>query len=369
MAERHRYMNEFNQLYHSSAYTLKKWQIMIRRGLVWLFCRRVYGMNLLFIYHYPSTIQYRDQLYRFITKLYFGVRIMYKEINKVEILGHDVMRITLGRDSFRWKAEQHAFISAPSISSSPQESHPFSIVNVPTEQSNEAIFLIRVHSGFTRRLRNYLTSDECQGVPLYLEEPYGTPHSLDSHSAVLLLAGDTDVTFTLGHFLQILANTHQGESAVKRLHLVWHIRHAEEVEWISPLLNLTVEQRNEQANINIGVYVTKSHSSDEPLPSDGISNRLEAIVPRPQRSFGRGMGRHGLTTAAAELIVWRRGRADLNLVVKEDAQRSKDPMNVSVCGPVQLLQAAKKAVWEVSIMKAMVDGLVTIDFFEETLGA
>nr|ODN88978.1 hypothetical protein L203_02384 [Cryptococcus depauperatus CBS 7841] len=293
------------------------------------------------------------------------------------------MRITLGRDSFRWKAEQHAFISAPSISSSPQESHPFSIVNVPTEQSNEAIFLIRVHSGFTRRLRNYLTSDECQGVPLYLEEPYGTPHSLDSHSAVLLLAGDTDVTFTLGHFLQILANTHQGESAVKRLHLVWHIRHAEEVEWISPLLNLTVEQRNEQANINIGVYVTKSHSSDEPLPSDGISNRLEAIVPRfirPQMNNGcftctpdtpsdESMGRHGLTTAAAELIVWRRGRADLNLVVKEDAQRSKDPMNVSVCGPVQLLQAAKKAVWEVSIMKAMVDGLVTIDFFEETLGA
>ena len=41
---------------------------------------------------------------------------------------------------------------------------------------------------------------------------------------------------------------------------------------------------------------------------------------------------------------------------------------MTVCGPVQLLQSAKKAVREVSTMEATREGLTSIDFFEETLG-
>ncbi|WWC95890.1 hypothetical protein V866_002757 [Kwoniella sp. B9012] len=328
---------------------------------------------------------------------------------KIELLDHDVMRITIRRDNFHWKAGQHAFISAPSISGLPHESHPFSIANVPTEMTNEAYFLVRVHSGFTKRLRTSLSSDLTTNIPLYIEGPYGYPHSLDSYSTVLLLAGGTGVTFVLGHFLQILQNLRKGKSAVKKLHLVWHIRHSEDIEWIAPLLNQGIQDSLEvqsDIEITIDIYVTKTHSSDEPWPPEldihlnDVNQALHSIGPRilqlrEQEQWDDGcrtctpvtpivesrdepillpkrqvvLGRFGLSAETAEKVNWRKGRADLRKVVKADAESSVGPMNVSVCGPVQLLQASKAAVREVSNMKSCMEGMGSIDFFEETLGA
>ncbi|ODN74378.1 hypothetical protein L202_06789 [Cryptococcus amylolentus CBS 6039] len=335
---------------------------------------------------------------------------------QVELLDHDVMRITINRRNWSWKAGQHAFISAPSISLSPHESHPFSIANVPTPSSNDAIFLIRIHSGFTKRLRLALGGDVERGVRMYVEGPYGYAHSLDGYEAVLLLAGGTGVTFGSGHMLQILQNAKEGGSAVKHLHLVWHIRHPEDIEWLAPLLNLAASlSAQSEIELRVDVYVTKSHASDEPLPPNGISERLAAmapdylrerfdearipltpfgaepgtpgtmgggesrdetiLLPKPlppmmsgTREMGR-VGRFGLTGEAASLVKWHRGRADLGSIVEEDARACEGAMNVSACGPVQLLQSAKKAVKEVSTMRATRDGLASIDFFEETLGA
>ncbi|OCF43978.1 ferric reductase transmembrane component 4 [Kwoniella heveanensis CBS 569] len=330
--------------------------------------------------------------------------------SKIELLDHDVMRVSIRRDNFHWKAGQHGFISSPSISSSPHESHPFSIANVPTESSNEAVFLIRVHSGFTKRMRTALSSDQSNSIPLYLEGPYGYAHNLDSYSTVLLVSGGTGVTFVLGHFLQILASVRAGTSAVKKLHLVWHIRHAEDIEWIASLLNQGLLDPPDSMNIVIDVFVTKSHASDEPWPPEMDLNLTETLhheIPRllhlrnednynnNRGSWDEGcrtcspntpmtesrdenlflpkratiLGRYGLMADAAEKIRWRRGRADLKKIVEEDAGACVGCMNVSVCGPTQLLHATKKAVREASNYESSMRGLPSIDFFEETLGA
>ncbi|KAK8858407.1 hypothetical protein IAR55_002634 [Kwoniella newhampshirensis] len=345
----------------------------------------------------------------------------------IELLNHNVMRVTIRRDGFKWKAGQHAFIAAPSITSSPHESHPFSIANVPTETSNEAIFLIRVHSGFTKRLLQALDSGLTDSVPLYLEGSYGYPHSLDSYSTVVLVAGGTGVTFTSSHLLQILANARKGISAVRHLHLVWHIRHAEDIEWIAPLLNQAAEDIPPHMDVVVDVYVTKSRSANEPWPDEhlsyehahehehghqhaharGLGDRLLAevasggarrilqlrgadeagwdegcgtCVPSTPMTESRDeaiflpkqnvmVGRYGLTLEASEIVRWNRGRAKLDEIIAEDAREAEGPMNVSVCGPVQLLHATKKAVREISTMKSSREGLTSIDFFEETLGA
>ncbi|WWC88863.1 uncharacterized protein L201_003778 [Kwoniella dendrophila CBS 6074] len=348
---------------------------------------------------------------------------------RIEMLDHDVLRVKITRDNFHWKAGQHAFISAPSISGLPHESHPFSIANVPTDISNEAYFLIRVHTGFTKRLHAALTSDLTTNIPLYIEGPYGYPHSLDSYSTVLLVAGGTGVTFVCGHFLQILQNVKKGKSAVKKLHLVWHIRHAEDIEWIAPLLNQGIQDSlEEDIDVVIDIYVTKTHSSDEPWPPElpvpelnmnnfnmnlnSINETLNEVGPRilalrnsenvnnesrnrnswdegcrtcapttPLNTESRDEGsiylpkrqivlaKYGLSSQTAEKVNWKKGRAKLNKIIQNDAESSDGPMNVSVCGPVQLLQAAKSAVREASNMKSCMEGLSSIDFFEETLGA
>ena len=98
---------------------------------------------------------------------------------------------------------ESSFLSCPSVSTSPHETHPFSIANMPNDR-DEAVFLIRVHSGelsvewespsscpgFTRRLRDRLSGEVTTDIPVYLEGPYGSSHALSSYSTVVLVAGE-----------------------------------------------------------------------------------------------------------------------------------------------------------------------------------
>ncbi|WVQ76889.1 hypothetical protein IAR50_006563 [Cryptococcus sp. DSM 104548] len=420
--------------------------------LIWALDRLLRFVKVLYINKISPFIQYCRN-----AKKCKGVQRGLERGVRVELLEHDVMRVTIERAGWTWKAGQHAFLSAPSLSSSPHESHPFSIANIPTPTSNAASFLIRVHSGFTSRLLHALHSDIQEGLPLLIEGPYGYPHGLDSYSTVVLLAGGTGVTFTSSHFLQILQNASCARSAIKHLHLVWHIRHASNIQWIAPLLNLAAEYASKAEESGaavdwlVDIYVTKSPSANEPWPPNAVAEPergrglelgvgladtlLERIEPDPasrpptplssisqsrshsashsrthspapsyhpadgqltpkasnvhiplladtqdaydeERMEDRNREREreeeagwGLTMKAWSYIRWNKGRADLREIIEEDAREAEGAMNVSVCGPVQLLQASKKAVREVSTMKRTREGLTSIDFFEETLGA
>lgn len=73
---------------------------------------------------------------------------------------------------------------------------------MPNER-DEAVFLVRVHSGelvmivlvlyltlgFTRKLRDKLSGDLTTDIPIYLEGPYGSSHPVASYSTVILVAG------------------------------------------------------------------------------------------------------------------------------------------------------------------------------------
>ncbi|KAK1925280.1 FAD-binding domain-containing protein [Papiliotrema laurentii] len=330
---------------------------------------------------------------------------------EIRLLSQDVMLVTARRKGLRWAAGQHFFLSSPGVSTLPTESHPFSIANVPNEK-DEAVFLIRVHSGFTRRLRDRLSGDITTNIPIYLEGPYGSSHSCASYSTVILVAGGTGITFLFSHLLGLLqADT---PDVPRHVHLVWHIRHAQDIQWLAPLLKQasTLVQHRLSTRLTLDVHVTKSHRADEPAPAVGLTERLveefaprrfprhrgseetggadevdlldegvedrddtRALLPKRRRSTMKqaignpNLDSMGLDAQAANLVTWKKGRADLREVLKADLETTTGPVLVLVCGPVQLMHATRRAVRDVATPQRALAGDWPVDFFEETLGS
>ena len=110
----------------------------------------------------------------------------------VEVLSPQLVRVTLRRSKyFHWRPGHSAYLSFPSISSFPFESHPFTISTIDDDNSTSAenvlVFLIQAQSGFTRKLLKAASSDQTYKV--FLNGPYGSPPSLVGYQTTILIAG------------------------------------------------------------------------------------------------------------------------------------------------------------------------------------
>lgn len=115
-------------------------------------------------------------------------------IATVELLSTNVMQVRLTR-RMMWKAGQHAYLIMPTISNHVWEAHPFTIANVPTEDSRrekELVFIVKARDGFTKRLLRHAKSASTgeEGiVECAVDGPYGCPPSLATFSSAILIAG------------------------------------------------------------------------------------------------------------------------------------------------------------------------------------
>lgn len=194
----------------------------------------------------------------------------------IELIDDDVLRVTVPVP-FKWKAGTHAYLSIPSISEIPWEQHPFTFANIPTGGSvSNAVFLMRLHGGFTRHLRNTLEST-VQELPAAIEGPYGEPVSADNYDSLLCIAGGSGITLCLSHLLDAIARADRGGS-LKAVRLVWNTRRLVHVRTIAPLLEAALENLVNTTDlcIRIDIHITRSSASDEPAdPNYG----LDSIIP------------------------------------------------------------------------------------------
>lgn len=97
----------------------------------------------------------------------------------------------------------------------------------------------------------------------------------------MLLLGGTGISHVLSQLLSIIAAARQGRSATRRAHLIWHVRHAENIEWIAPLLNsaLTPPLSPDTLQLVIEVYVTRSTVGSDPSDETALSTLAN---PTPQ---------------------------------------------------------------------------------------
>jgi len=127
-----------------------------------------------------------------------------------DVLSSDFLRITLQRPSYvRWAPGQSAYLTIPGLSTI--GAHPFTIssidiLHISNEKSTaapekhlstksfdssnkfkELTFLVRVHRGFTRRIRNAARDKE--PLNIYFDGPYDSPPIMRGFETVILISG------------------------------------------------------------------------------------------------------------------------------------------------------------------------------------
>lgn len=230
-------------------------------------------------------------------------------------------------------------------------------------------------SGFTRQLYDRVLATKTTNIPTYLEGAYGASVDVTHYPTILGVAGGTGITHILSHAIHLVALASTRQTPLRHLHIVWNIRHASHVEWITPLLNAHFENlpSGKQLRVTIDIHVTRESVSNDPAEepvhlSEAFEGVIEALPGHMRRERRRSMAvqmemddnadeedspatqaqerrpflrsadsfltveqevrytkrgnRHGLSDDVWRLIRWNSGRAQLKRYVQQDVSNA-----------------------------------------------
>lgn len=133
-------------------------------------------------------------------------------------------------------------------------------------------------------------------IPAYIEGPYGASVDVTHYPTILGIAGGTGITHILSHAIHLLALASTRQTPLRHLHIVWNIRHASHVEWITPLLNAHFANlpSGKQLQVTIDIHVTRESVSNDPTEepvhlSEAFEGVLEALPGHMRRERRRSM--------------------------------------------------------------------------------
>ncbi|KAJ7168821.1 ferric reductase NAD binding domain-containing protein [Mycena filopes] len=227
------------------------------------------------------------------------------------------LRITLPRapPRFRWRAGQSAYITFPSLyMGSVTEAHPFTIANPPPprgeegregeEGGRELVFILRVRTGFTGRLREAVlassafASSPSSGVSsiegassasiegnkdagkeptlearALIDGPYGAPPDVRGYERVVFVCGGSGVSFALPLFLSLVGAARTKNPRCRRVVFVWAIREPDQITWIADALLAALPPTNNMGDdreleIEIRLHVTSAPEDTQALDDD-----------------------------------------------------------------------------------------------------
>ncbi|KII85536.1 hypothetical protein PLICRDRAFT_320170 [Plicaturopsis crispa FD-325 SS-3] len=303
-----------------------------------------------------------------------------------ELLADNLVRVRMPRPAnYHWSAGQAAYIVMPGVSTLPFEAHPFTIASYdssgvdglargealgmdsysssknlsdatsPSPFWKEIVFVIQTHKGFTKRLGE--VAARRGSVKVLLDGPYGKSPDLGASDTVVLVAGETGVTYTLPVFLDTIENVRHGLSSCRKLVWIWAIRDEANIEWISKTLSRALLLAPSSLEISIRFYITRGRGYINakpaaplpPMPHMGFqgndsnftvdSTNWEKFSESSHSTVGA-PGGAAITNFPAVRV--HSGRPDMRQVLLEEAEATSGRMSVSVCGSQSLARAVRE---------------------------
>jgi NAD(P)H-flavin reductase len=147
-----------------------------------------------------------------------------------------------------------------------------------TATTNDLLFMIKAHSGWTKRLSDYHAewlalpcpnaSRPSSALTAYVDGPYGTAPVWESYENMILIASSTGVTFLLSilDYLEQLCFDAKSWPRTRRIHIIWANRHTEpQLEaTVSDLLSRhTALLRESDTKVEVHFYTTCTEAVDE----------------------------------------------------------------------------------------------------------
>jgi predicted ferric reductase len=311
-----------------------------------------------------------------------------------ELLSENVVRLRLRRPPhFHWCPGQTAYLIMPSVSTLPFEAHPFTIASFDSsfpstaeteDQSGsgenhgtqvlgsstpfwkELVFLINVHGGFTKKLKEVAAAKGQAKV--FVDGPYGPSSDLSSYDTSIFVAGGSGISYTLPVFLSVIESVRKGKSSCKRVVFIWSIRKTEHVQWIDEALIKAVQLAPPSLTVSIRIFDTGALSMSQSTEEDSSRSVPTEKISTPEQDAANG------SLISSKLLLLRgvkmeNGRANLDALLKEEISMASGSMSVSVCGSQGIARAVRHALrFPVSGPSSILSGGPSVTLHVESFG-
>ncbi|TBU24548.1 iron reductase [Dichomitus squalens] len=265
-----------------------------------------------------------------------------------------------------WVAGQHVRLRV-FFSGRIFESHPLTIVNAPSSNSclpgGTMTLAARAIGDWSRHLNQYALAeqernhekDEQPGVPVQvmIDGPYGgSSVELGDYESVLLVAGGSGITFTLGMLDDIVARCIKlgrpnGEKT-RRIEFAWCVRSYGAIHWFAPMLmDIATAVADTSLDLYISVYVTCLCNPENVPP---IPNMDVTVCPRPSVTT---LLRDLVTPPPPKSLEFDEGAQEISASSRLKWVGLGGGVGVCAAGPESLTRAAHNAVARVSLTRGV----------------
>ncbi|GAP89512.1 putative ferric reductase like transmembrane component protein [Rosellinia necatrix] len=184
-------------------------------------------------------------------------RLVFNRINNeatVFPLPNGGTRIVLKKPMARARPGKHCYVWLPHIRTF--ETHPFTIV--ATEPME---LIINTYSGFTSDLHRYASENPGANLAVSVEGPYGTFPDPMKYDKVVLVAGGSGATFTVGLAADMIQRL--GTDSSKQIEFIWATRGTDNISWFTQHLNRLISHEH-APRINLRLHLTRAEKMDSP---------------------------------------------------------------------------------------------------------
>ncbi|KAH9475881.1 putative ferric reductase transmembrane component [Psilocybe cubensis] len=265
----------------------------------------------------------------------------------VEVLSPRFLKVTVYRSKhFHWRPGQSAYLTFPSISTFPFQSHPFTISTIESDASvphQKLTFFIRVRAGFTKTLMQTASSDSTYKV--FINGPYSSPPLLMGFQSVILIAGGSGIAFTLPLLLDVLSRAKRNQHVCQKVTFIWAIRDTDQLKWIEEELLSSLEDLPESISISLQFFITSvlenpQQQSWQAESTSDVNDHHVVEVKTPSSSSSHS-GSKILDLSCSKL---EHGRPDLTTIIKDEIAIGTGPISINVCGTDTLSDTVRKAI-------------------------
>ncbi|KAM0212779.1 hypothetical protein ACHAQD_009640 [Fusarium lateritium] len=260
-------------------------------------------------------------------------------------------RVTLAKAPLGSSSGKHGFLWIPAVRT--LETHPFTMVATdPLE------FVVAAYDGFTRALHKCALQNPGIKLKASVEGPYGTLPDVSGYGKVMLIAGGSGASFTVGVALNMLKKL--DVDARVDIEFIWMIRNLTYLTWFAKHL----ETLHHDRRVSTKIYVTRASAADavpqrQPSSSRSTSSSTSVEPDLEKDIFPLDTARLPLDTRKHEISqpiapaehslpggtnIYI-GRPDVDLLVKELMESTPSNKRVLImgCGPKTLMSTVQNA--------------------------
>ena len=275
---------------------------------------------------------------------HFPIRIGYDA--HLRSVSENLTVITLRDVSFTWKAGQFSYLWFPTIGL--LESHPFTVSNLSTKVSgvnSTAEFVVRAHSGFTRRLHRHAlrATHNGPGVSKVIAMgPFGYYPTWNTFETHILISASTGTSFTL----PILETLIREPCCVQRIDFLLLVKTKSETDPYLDRLELAIDGA-ESSGISLRIWIAitgKNHQFD----GHRLQSETASADPTVEKSC--------LAETYTSGIQHSQGRPNLAEHIRFPVEESGGETSVAVCGGKSLVASVRNCVASLSDERAVHKG-------------